>query len=297
MKHYPTLSRLEALEAVCRTGGFSSAADELALTQPAVSAQIRQLESEIGTPLVERFGKSARATPAGAALIEGTLRVMAELDQTIDRIETLQGEVAGPLRIGAGGTATTYLLPPVLSELVKSHPLLEPSIVTGNTPDMLTDLVTAALDFAVLTAPVDHPLLETAPFFRDPLVCIAPKAELRKPRPIQPEDLADRRLVLYGPGGLIRRYIDDWLATSNAPYPNIVDVESAEAQKSFVEAGFGWAIVSEIAVKGPGQKGRFSIAPLEPHIDRALIMVWRRDRADYPVVAAARERFAAYSAA
>ena len=156
---------------------------------------------------------------------------------------------------------------------------------------MLTDLVSAALDFAVLTAPIDHPLLETAPFFRDPLVCIAPKAELRKPLPIHPEDLADRRLVLYGPGGLIRRYIDDWLATL------IVDVESAEAQKSFVEAGFGWAIVSEIAVKGPGQMGRFSIAPLKPHIDRALIMVWPRDRADYSVAAAARERFAAYLAA
>lgn len=88
-------------------------------------------------------------------------------------------------------------------------------------PDMLTDLVTAALDFAVLTAPVDHPLLETAPFFRDPLVCIAPKAELQKPLPIHPKDFADRRLMLFGPGGLIRRYIGDWLATS------IVDVESA----------------------------------------------------------------------
>ena len=124
IKHHPTLSLLEALEAVCRAGEFSSAADELALAQPAVSAQIRQLESEIGTPLVERFGKSARATPAGAVLIEGTLRVMAELDRTINMIGTLQGEVAGPLRIGADGTATTYLLPPVLSELVKSHPLL-----------------------------------------------------------------------------------------------------------------------------------------------------------------------------
>ena len=124
IKHHPTLSLLEALEAVCRTGEFSSAADELALAQPAVSAQIRQLESEIGTPLIERFGKSARATPAGALLIEGTLRVMAELDRTINMIETLQGEVAGPLLIGADGTATTYLLPPVLSELVKSHPLL-----------------------------------------------------------------------------------------------------------------------------------------------------------------------------
>ena len=121
---------------------------------------------------------------------------------------------------------------------------------------MLTDLVTAALDFAVLTAPVDHPFLETAPFFRDSLVCIAPKAELQKPLPIHPKDFADRRLMLYGPGGLIRRYIDDWLATS------IVDVEVAKAQKSFVEAGFGGAIVSGIAVKGPGRRGRFSIAPL-----------------------------------
>ena len=91
---------------------------------PPVSAQLRQLESEIGTPLVERFGKSARATTAGALLIEGTSRVMAKLDRTINMIETFQGEVAGPLRVGADGTATTYLTPPVLSELVKSHPLL-----------------------------------------------------------------------------------------------------------------------------------------------------------------------------
>ena len=90
IKHHPTLSLLEALEAVCRTGEFSSAADELALAQPAVSAQIRQLESEIGTPLVERFGKSARATPAGAVLIEGTLRVVAELDRMINMIEALK---------------------------------------------------------------------------------------------------------------------------------------------------------------------------------------------------------------
>ena len=297
MKHYPTLARLEALEAVCRTGGFSSAADELALTQPAVSAQIRQLESEVGVPLVERFGKSARATPAGAELIAGTLRVMAELDRTLDKIETLQGEVAGPLRIGAGGTATTYLLPPVLSRLVEDYPLLEPSIVTGNTPDMLGDLVTARLDFAILTAPVDHPLLATAPFFRDNLVCIAPKAELKTQQTIGPEDLSDRRLVLYGPGGLIRRTIDDWLAGSELPPPDIIEVESAEAQKSFVEAGFGWSIVSDIAVNDPRQRRPYRIAALAPALERELLMVWRRDRTDYPVVAAARDCFAAYSAA
>ena len=72
MKHYPTLVRLEALEAMCRTGGFSSAANELALTQPAVSAQIRHLESELGVLLVEPFGKSARPMPAGAESIAGT---------------------------------------------------------------------------------------------------------------------------------------------------------------------------------------------------------------------------------
>ena len=86
-------------------------------------------------------------------------------------------------------------------------------------PDMLTDLVTAALDFAVLTAPVDHPLLETAPFFRDPLVCIAPKAELQKPLPIHPNlRTAGLCFSAWRPD---RWYIGDWLATS------IVDVESA----------------------------------------------------------------------
>ena len=96
---------------------------------------------------------------------------------------------------------------------------------------------------------------------------------------------------------MIRRTIDDWLAGSELPPPDIIEVESAEAQKSFVEAGFGWSIVSDIAVNDPRQRRPYRIAALAPALERELLMVWRRDRTDYPVVAAARDCFAAYSAA
>ena len=99
-------------------------------------------------------------------------------------------------------------------------------------PDMLTDLVTAALDFAVLTAPVDHPLLETAPFFRDPLVCIAPKAELQKPLPIHPKDFADRRLMLLGLAAC-------FAGISMIGWLPIVDVESA-GPKEFCRGRIRW---------------------------------------------------------
>ena len=77
--------------------------------------------------------------------------------------------------------------------------------------------------------------------------------------------------------------------------PRIVNVESTEAQKSFVEVGFGWSLISEVAVGDPRLKGRYTIAPLAPALDRELVIAWRRDRVENPSVAAARERFSDYA--
>lgn len=294
-RSYPSLGRLRALQAVSEEGSFSLAAGRLRLTQPAVSAQIRQLETECGVPLVERLGKTAAPTHAGRLLLAAAARVFAELDQALDAIGALRGAIAGPLRIGAGGTATTYLLPPKLARLEKAHPQLALSVATGNTPAMVDAILAGTLDIAVVTAPVIERRIAQIDYFEDRLVCIAPTAEVRERRSVRPEDLAGRTLVLYGPGGLIRMAIDAWLARAAGPVPRRIDVESAEAQKSFVEAGLGWAIVSEMAVAGEPRSRSYRIVPLAPPLARRLILVWRQDRADNPLVAAAREALLAQS--
>lgn len=292
----PSLARLRALQAVCRTGSFSEAAHRLLLTQPAVSAQIRQLEEETGVPLVERVGKSARATPEGARLIACADRIFHDLDGTLQELAGMRGEVTGRLLIGAGGTATTYLLPDILADLERTHPKLEIGVLTGNTPDLARRLIDASLDIAVLTAPIPDERLAEAPFYRDRLVCIAAAGEAVGRPSIRRRDLAGRRLVLFERGGTIRNAVDGWLKPERGDAPAVLEIGSAEAQKSFVRAGFGWSIISEMSVAREAAEGLLQVLPLSPPLSRRLVTVWRRDRATNPAIRAARETLGRFAA-
>src|ERR1700738_3644192 len=110
-RHLPNLERLRALREVARLGGFSAAADTLGLTQPAVSNQIRQLEQQLGTRLLERIGKASKPTPEGLALIAAASRAFAELDTAIDEIARMRSDISGTLVLATGATATRHLLP------------------------------------------------------------------------------------------------------------------------------------------------------------------------------------------
>ena len=284
----PALSRLRTLEAVCRSGSFSDAAHELLLTQPAVSTQIRQLEEEAGVLLVERVGKTARATPAGARLIACAARIFQDLDGTLQELAALAGEVTGRLVIGSGATATTYLLPAIVAELERAHPKLEMVIVNGNTPDLVQQLLEAVLDIAILTAPLAEARLSQEPFTIDRLVCIVSGESEPELECVRPHDLAGRRLVLYERGGTIRNIVDAWLKGTDLAAPRILEIGTAEAQKSFVRAGFGLSIISEMAVTQEVRQGSLRALPLAPELSRQLVTVWRRDRAANPAIAAAR---------
>ena len=288
----PSLSRLRTLEAVCRSGSFSDAAQELLLTQPAVSTQIRQLEQEAGVLLVERVGKTARATPAGERLIACASRIIQDLDGTLQELAALQGEVTGHILIGSGATATTYLLPAILAELERAHPRLEIGVVNGNTPDLAQRLVEASLDIAILTAPLAEARLSQEPFILDRLVCIASVDDDPGLTPVRPRDLAGRRLILYERGGTIRNIIDAWL---KGAAPRVLELGTAEAQKSFVRAGFGWSIISEMSVTQEVRQGSLRALPLAPDLSRQLMTVWRRDRAANPAIAAVRQTLADFA--
>jgi DNA-binding transcriptional LysR family regulator len=294
-KTYPSLSRLRALQSVCRTGSFSAAAAELLLTQPAVSTQIRQLEEETGVPLVERVGKSAKATPAGDLLIACAADMFSRFDATLQGIMEMRGEVMGRVLIGAGGTATAYLLPGILADLERRYPKVEARVSTGVTPSLVHALVDATLDVGILTAPVSDPRLAQEPFFADRLVCITPPDAEVGTGPIRPRDLSDQRLILYARGGMIRAAVDSWLAPADGSSFRILEIGDAEAQKSFVRAGFGWSIISEMSVVDEAERGLVQIVPLAPPLSRQLITVWRRDRTANPVIRATREMLSRFT--
>src|SRR5204862_1470470 len=128
------LAHLTALQAVARHGSFSRAARELPLTQPAVSMQVRQLERELGLPLLERVGKRAYTTKAGELLLTHAGRAMRELENGVQLVQQLRGTVAGRGRLGPRASLSLSLLPAALHRFRVRYPQAELVVVTGNAP-------------------------------------------------------------------------------------------------------------------------------------------------------------------
>lgn len=290
-RHLPTLERLRTLREVVRCGGFSAAANVLALTQPAVSNQIRQLEQETGLQLLERIGRTVRPTAEGQVLIAAAERALATLDTALDEIARMQAEVSGTLVLATGATATRYLLPAPVAELTARHSGIDLRILTGNTTDLAAGVLDGSIDLGLLTAPVHDPQLQTRMFYRDRLVCITPPGQAPTMRAVTPADMCGRRLLLFDRAGSIRRAIDNWLGAADLSRVRITDIGSSDAQVAYVRAGFGWSITSEIATRDDAGAGRIDARPLAPPIHRDLVLVWRRDRADRPVIGAALAAF------
>jgi len=274
-----TLAHLRTLQAVVRHGSFSRAAEDLHLSQPAVSLHIRQLEERAGHRLLERVGKRAFATTAGEILLDHAGRALGELDAAGQALERLQGIVAGRLRVGTGATASTYLLPPVLRRLRARYPALELVVVTGNSAEVAAAVASNQLDVGVVTLPVSTRSLAIAPLYVDRLVAIAPPGrEWRGRRPITASQLATHPLILYERAGTIRRVIDEWFRRNGARPRIAMELGNNEAIKKLVEAGLGLSVSSTMAVKAEVRAGTLVAIALEPALSRRLAIVTRRDK-------------------
>jgi DNA-binding transcriptional LysR family regulator len=280
------LAHLRALRAVARHASFSRAAGELHLTQPAVSMQIRQLESAVGQPLLERVGKRAFPTRAGELLLARAERMLAELEAGLAEVQRLRGIVAGRVRLGTSASISIHLLPPVFRRFRAAYPQTELVVVTGNAPELAQAVLTTALDVALITLPVRPPGLAVTPYQDDELVAIAaPDAAPRRGR-LTAAELAAHPLILYEHGSTVRRVIDDWFRRGGATPGAPMDLGSTEAIKKLVEAGLGMSIASRFSVQEEVRRGRLVARSLEPPLVRRIGIVRRRDRPPTPALEA-----------
>ncbi len=291
----PSLKTLRTLREVARLGSFSAAGEALGLSQPAVSNQIRQLEQQVGCALLDRAGKATRLTPEGELLIAATSRALGEVEAAVDEIRRQRAVVSGALVLAAGATAIKHLLPAVMADLRARHPAIDLRLITGNTSEMIPGLLDGSIDLGLLTGPIRHAPLQSRFFYRDRLVCITPA--MQAPAAVARRAmLKNRNLVLFDRGGSIRQAINEWLGLSRKAAVHITDIGSADAQSAFVRAGFGWSIVSEIAVREEAAEKKIDIMRLDPPLARDLVLVWHAERAAKPVIAAALDVFAAHAA-
>jgi DNA-binding transcriptional LysR family regulator len=250
--------------------------------------QVRALERRLGVPVLERVGKRAFPTRAGGVLLAHAARAFRELDTAVELIQQQRGIVAGRVRLGTSASISIYLLPPLLRRFRARHPAAELVVVTGNAPEVTKAVVGNDLDIGLVSLPVRDRELSVVPFYTDELVAIAPARYpgLRGRRRVTARELARHPLILYEPGGTVRRVIDAWFRRGAASPGLPMELGNTEAIKKLVEAGLGLSIASAFSVKAETASRRLMALPLDPPLVRRLGVVRRRDKPLTPALVA-----------
>lgn len=273
-----SFDQLQTFSDIVELGSFSAAAERLGITQPAVSLQLRQLERHLGVKLIERVGRRAQATPAGADLLVYAHRIREEVANALEAIAPHRTGALGRVRIGTGATACIHLLPPALRRLRERMPGLEITVQTGNTSDILKRLETNALDLALVTLPARGRSLDIKRIYDDELVAVFPAQEGETERAVTPKLLSEKPLLLYEGGGNTRSIIDNWFSRAGYSPKPVMELGSVEAIKQLVGAGLGWAVLPRLAVGQQEAAQHISAKALSPRLKRPLGIAVRRDK-------------------
>jgi LysR family transcriptional regulator, transcriptional activator of the cysJI operon len=244
--------RLVVFRAVAEQHSFSKAAEELYLTQPAVSLQIKALEEDVGVQLFDRTGTRIVLTEAGEVLLEYSRQANALFVKAEHEIAALSGDHAGQLALGASTTIAQYLLPRLLGEFAREHPRVHPTMISGNTEQIVEAVEERKIDLGLLEGPARSRDVKTEPFLADELVLIVSAAhEWAERKSIPCSQIATAPLLMRERGSGTRRVVEMALARQGVKANAlriVMELDSTEAIKSAVEAGFGIGFVSRWAI-------------------------------------------------
>jgi DNA-binding transcriptional LysR family regulator len=243
-----TLGQLTAFEAVARLGSFSGAANELFVTQPAVSKKIRLLQEEVGLPLLEQVGKRIYLTDAGRLLLNlcrDWLDTWARFEQSI---ADLQGLKQGRLRI-AVVTTSKYFMPRVLGPFCERYPGIDVAMEVINRDRLLERLARNDDDLYIMGVPPDDLDINSEPLIGNPLVVVSPASHpLATRRRVRFSELADQVFLMREEGSGTRITIERLFAEKQTPLKVKMELGSNEAIKQAVAGGLGLAIMSRHAL-------------------------------------------------
>jgi LysR family transcriptional regulator, transcriptional activator of the cysJI operon len=244
--------RLVVFRAVARQLSFRKAAEELYLTQPAVSLQIKALEEDIGVQLFDRTGSHIALTEAGKILLAHSQQANALFLEAEQQIGALSGDHAGELALGASTTIAQYVLPRLLGEFSREHPRVHLTLISGNTEQIVDAVEKQKIELGFIEGPARSRDVKTEPFLEDEMVLIVSAAhEWAELKSIPCSLIASAPLLMRERGSGTRRVVEMELARHGVK-PNslriVMELDSTEAIKSAVEAGLGIGFVSRWAI-------------------------------------------------
>ncbi|MEM7496524.1 MAG: hydrogen peroxide-inducible genes activator [Pseudomonadota bacterium] len=271
-----TLKQLRYFDALARHGHFGRAADASAVTQPALSMQIKELETSLGTALFERNARQIRLTGFGEEFAGRVRDILRAVDELGDLARASQERLAGRLRVGVIPTIAPYLLPTLIAELTRLHAGLDIRVRETVTPKLLRELAEGRLDTAIVALPVSEPGLAEVALFTEEFVLVRPSDDAGKPVPSS-ERLAEMRLLLLEEGHCFRDQALSFCNLAPARPRELMDGSSLTTLVQMVSAGIGVTLIPEMAVPVEVRSAPVSVARFRPPLpSRTVGMVWRR---------------------
>ncbi len=271
-----TLKQMRYFEALARHGHFGHAAQASAISQPALSMQIKELEASLGTPLIERNARHFRLTAFGEDILARMSDILRAVDDLSDMARAAQNCLSGRIRIGVIPTIAPYLLPHLISKLDATYDDLDVHVRETVTPRLLDELADGRLDTAILALPIDDPAFTEIPLFSEDLMLVRPECDADKPVP-NTEELREMRLLMLEEGHCFR---DQALSFCNMPTARPregLDGSSLATLVQMVGAGIGVTLIPEMAAPVETRSAPVCVAPFaEPRPSRTIGMIWRK---------------------
>ena len=297
--------RLQVFHAVAKHLSFTKGAEALFMTQPAVTFQIRQLEEHFNTRLFDRSQGKIVLTPAGVVALEYAERILALSAELDTRMKEMNGQLGGPLLIGASTTIAEFLLPQVLGEFKARYPAVVPRLFVSNSEAVQERVAERSLDLGFIEGDSHLPSLANDVCCEDELqVVCAPGHALARQKAILPRTLTEHAYISREPGSGTREVVDRFLVAAGLGLDSlqvVMEASSPEALKGLVATGLGFAIMSRATVVKEARLGELMTIPLTPRLIRHLSVVYPKERIHSRLVNAfmelARERLAAVNAA
>ncbi|HVB77829.1 MAG TPA: LysR family transcriptional regulator [Candidatus Nitrosotalea sp.] len=244
-----TFNELRTFVAVATQLSFSVAAQDLGLTQPSVSYQVKELESALGVALLDRAGKRVTLTEAGRVLHDYARRILNLLDEATLAMERLRGMERGTLRVGASTTVGIYVIPAALGAFKRLHPDLAVSLKIGNRQQLAEQVLSGAIDLAVYSDPARDPELAVSPFMDDELVLVVPADHALAGRHrLRLADLQTESFLTRELGSGTREAVEALARSAGVQLAVAMELGSNSAIKQAVKGGLGVAVISRHAL-------------------------------------------------
>ena len=258
-----TLQQLKLFEAVSRRSSYTRAAEELFLTQPAVSIQIKRLEEQVGLPLFESVGKKIFPTAAGKEMYEASIDILNRVEELKITVEDLKGVVKGPLQMSVVTTAK-YFLPNLLGAFLQQYPDVEPKLKFTNRARVLERLSNNDDDFVIMGQIPEDDHFETYPFLNNIIGIVAPADHpLANKKNIALEELQNQRFLNREIGSGTRFVFDNLLEEHGMKIEPYMELGSSEALKQAVMAGLGISALSIHSVQLELEVNKLTILDVE----------------------------------